>query len=307
MSAWLACCCSWWMLGSWMLAGKLQENASCRRLRAEEAGDGDLLLGQTGLSTSGHITEFLCSVPSHVPAQNAGLQASSATCGPGGPGQPRPHLGGAGLRTAVFSDQWQSPATHRICVPCQTGEMDVASNVGATPGPGACCPTTPPTFLGMIARIFWVQATVAVVFGNLLSALASPTAELLSDGIPSAEIELLPACRISGNHQQRVPSIDGRLRPNNRAKLGLDRPASERRGPHRGRPLSSVTVRGAPRKTPTDGDLRLIFSSGRRFARIASPDGRCRREPSRELPLSFCSYMYASHSALRTRRTRHLV
>lgn len=84
LSAWLARCCSWWMFGPWMSAGKLQENASCRRLRAEKAGDGDLLLGQTGLSSSGHITEFLCSVPSHVPAQNAGLQASSATCGPGG-------------------------------------------------------------------------------------------------------------------------------------------------------------------------------------------------------------------------------
>ncbi|KAH6650391.1 hypothetical protein F5144DRAFT_588876 [Chaetomium tenue] len=241
------------MLGPLMLAGKLQENASCRRLRAEKAGDGDLLLGQTGLSSSGHITEFLCSVPSH-----------------GGPGQPRPHLGGAGLRTAVFSDQWQSPTTHRICVPCQTGEMDVASNVGATPGPGACCPTIPPTFLDMIARICWVQATVAVVF-------------------------------------QRVPSTDGRLRPNNRAKFGLDRPANERRGPQRGRPLSSVTVRGAPRKTPTDGDLRLIFSSERRFARIATPDGRCRREPSREVALRFCSCMYASYAALPTRLTRHLV
>lgn len=207
--------------------------------------------------------------------QNSGFQRSMAG------------LGDLGVTGSLKDTLRQSPATHRICVPCQTGEMDVASNVGATPGPGACCPTTPPTFLGMIARIFWVQAMVAVVFGNLLSALASPTAELLSDGIPSAEIELLPACRISGNHQQRVPSIDGRLRPNNRAKLGLDRPASERRGPHRGRPLSSVTVRGAPRKTPTDGDLRLIFSSGRRFARIASPDGRCRREPSRELPLRY--------------------
>jgi hypothetical protein len=45
---------------------------------------------------------------------------------------------------------------------------------------------------------------------------------------------------------------------------------------------SVVLCDDAPRKSPTDGDVRLIFSSERRFARIGSPDGRCRREPSRE-------------------------
>lgn len=154
---------------------------------------------------------------------------------------------------------------------------------------GACCPTIPPTFLNVIAQIFWVQATVAVVFGSLLSALSSPTAELLSDGIPSAEAagsSLLAASPAITSSECRALTTG--LRPNNRAKLGLDEPIDTDGGPqspHRRRPLGRCCVttmmRGAPRKTPTDGGVRLIFSSERRFARIGSPDGRCRREPSR--------------------------
>ncbi|KAH6854114.1 hypothetical protein B0I37DRAFT_22315 [Chaetomium sp. MPI-CAGE-AT-0009] len=242
-------------VGPWMLAGKLQENASCRRLRAEEAGDGDLLLGQTGLSGLGHITEFFCSVPSYVLAQNAGLQASSATWGPGGPGQPRPRLGGAGRRWIRDSGFQRSmaglgdwvPEGHAETVTSQAPDLCTLSNRRD----GRCLECGSDT---------WTRCMLSHHPSHLSRCDCS---DFLDSGDGGGCIRQSFQCagfpdgrtfvrwnseRMSGSHQLRLSSTDGWLRPNNRAKLGLDR---YRGGLRRG-PLSSATTRrGKPQLTKT--------------------------------------------------------
>ncbi|KAK4044383.1 hypothetical protein C8A01DRAFT_12244, partial [Parachaetomium inaequale] len=173
----------------WMLDGELQDNASCRRLWAEEAGEEDLVLGQTGLSRSGHLTESLCSGP--IPKRG-----TAGVCRP----VCLEHLGStvcAFSRAVIVSEQ------RRACEGAETWLTAVPeSNVGATSGPGACCPTTLRTLPDVIAQISGFKRqwlALAAGLGNCSSAWVPPTAELWSEGIPSEEIPVLVA--VADNHR----------------------------------------------------------------------------------------------------------
>ena len=69
-----------WSLG--LLVRKLQNKRFVLSCRAHEAGDDDLLLGQTGLAPSGNITEALCTIlpTSRLKTQDCRCRPSSVTC-----------------------------------------------------------------------------------------------------------------------------------------------------------------------------------------------------------------------------------